>query len=168
MNMFGPLAFLAVCLALQAGLARLAPASVEYVDFMVVPVVWYAIHRSQRSGMIVGCAAGLVQDAWFQAALFGMNGFSKTFLGWLLGSVATRMDLNNPASWFAVGALAAVTHNLLERGLLRLLDQVTVGRGFWSWLAEAGVWGLLTVVGFAIVNRVTGRKGLRRGAGRGF
>jgi rod shape-determining protein MreD len=161
-NVLGPALFLAVCLGIQAALGRLAPASLQYVDLLIVPVAWYAIHRSQRSAMIVGCIAGLLQDAWFQAALFGISGFCKTFLGWLLGSLATRFDLNNTASWFAAGSLLSVAHNLLELGLRRLLDQVTVGRGPWSWVLEAISWGLLTAVGFVIVERVTGRAGTKR------
>ena len=167
MNLLGPALFLAVCLGLQAVVGRLAPSAAQYVDFLIVPVAWYAIHRSQRSAMIVGCIAGLLQDAWFHAALFGLSGFCKTFLGWLLGSLATRFDLHNGVSWFAVGSLLSVAHNLLELGLRRLLEQVTVGRGPGEWILEAVSWGLLTALGFVIVERVTGGSGSRRRTGIG-
>jgi rod shape-determining protein MreD len=147
-----------ICLALQAGLGRILPASVGYVDFLMLPVVRYAVRRSQRSGMVVGCASGLVQDAWFRAGVFGMSGFSKTFLGWVLGGIATRFDLNNPGSLFLCGALMSLGDNLLELGLWRLLDQVTVMPNLLQWLVEGLLTGLIVAVGSAIVDRVIGQR----------
>jgi len=166
MNVLGPMALIAVCVALQAGLARVVPASVEYVDFLMLPVVRYAVRNSQRAGMTVGCVSGLVQDAWFRAGVFGMSGFSKTFLGWVLGGIATRFDLNNTSSLFLGGALMSVADNLLELGLRRLLDQVTVMPNLLHWLIEGLLTGLIVVAGSAIVDRVIGDRG-RQAPARG-
>lgn len=154
MNALRPILFLLTCLVLQAGLERFLPASIGYVDMMVLPVVWYALERSQRSAMLVGCAGGLLQDAWFQVGIFGLNGFTKTFLGWILGSLAVRFDLGAWSNRFIVGFLFSAAKNPLELGLRRLMDQVTVAPSITAWLVEAAVSGLLVVITFAILKRL--------------
>jgi len=71
---------LAGALAVQAMLGRFWPEATRYVDVMLLPVVWYGIAGSQRSGMLVGCAAGLMQDVWFQLGVLGLNGAGKSSL----------------------------------------------------------------------------------------
>lgn len=154
MNLLRPVLLLGACLLLQTGLERFVPASIGYVDVMVVPVVYYGITRSQRSAMLVGCAAGLSQDAWFHAGIFGLNGFLKTFLGWILGALSARFDLNSRANRFLVAFLFSMVNNPLELGLRRLMDQVTVAPGIWAWLIESVVSGLLVLLAFAILDRI--------------
>lgn len=115
---------LALCLAVQTGVGRLWPEAPRYVDVMLIPVVWYAIAGSQRSGMFVGCAAGLMQDAWFQTGAFGIGGFKKTIVGWALGGLGSRFDLNRQPSRFVFGGLASLADSLLGLGLHGLLDEL--------------------------------------------
>jgi rod shape-determining protein MreD len=152
----GAILFVAVCLGLQVLVTTLLPGAGEYVDFLIVPVVWFGIRRSQRAAMLTGCMAGLARDAWFRSAVFGMSGFEKTFLGWFLGGLSSRFDLNSPISRFATGFVFAQAQNLLTIGLLRLMDQVTVPPRLVHWLIQGLVSGLLVVIGFAIVNRIAG------------
>ena len=86
---------LTLCLAAEAALGRLAPRLSSYVDLMWLPVVWYGLRGTQRSAMVVGCLAGLMQDSWFQTGLYGQNGFIKTLLGWAAGGIGSRFDLNH-------------------------------------------------------------------------
>ena len=95
MNLLRALAVMAIALGLEAILGRLAPVLHGWVDLMMIPVAWYAISGSQRSAMLVGCAGGLLQDAWFQAGVFGISGFKKTLLGWAVGGLCSRLDLNH-------------------------------------------------------------------------
>jgi hypothetical protein len=115
-------AALTLALAFQVALGRIWPASHRYVDVMLVPVVWYGIAGSQRSAMLVGCAAGLLQGAWFGSATFGMNGFKKTLIGWGLGGLGSRFDLNAPGGRLLGGFAASICDSLLELGLRSLLD----------------------------------------------
>lgn len=151
-------------LFLEAGLGQWAPAARRYVDVMLVPVAWYGIARSQRSAMGVGCVAGLLQDAWFQAGVFGINGFKKTLLGWALGGLGTTFDLNQGVGRLASGALLAVADRLLEVGLRRLLDQTTAPLDPLVLVAQAVVGGLLVAAVFAILDRVRGKEAVRRRA----
>ena len=108
------------------------PEAHTYVDLMLVPVVWYGIARSQRSTMLVGCVAGLLQDAWFQIGVFGLNGFKKTLLGWALSGVGVRFNMNSGPGRVAAGAVLALADSVLDMVLRTLLDQALIcppGRG---------------------------------------
>jgi len=144
---------LVACLALSAGLARVWPASPRYVDLMALPVVWYAVVRSQRSAMIVGSLAGLAYDAWFRVGVFGMGGFVKTFLGWATGAVGSRIDLNPQLSRLAATFVFVWLHGPLEIGLRRLLDQETAPPSPLEWTLRAAITGLLAVALFPILDR---------------
>jgi len=155
------IAVLAVCLAIQTGLGRVWPDAPRYVDVMMVPVVWYAIAGSQRSGMLVGCATGLVQDAWFQAGAFGISGFKKTLIGWVLGGLGSRFDLNSTPSRFVFGAVATLSDSLLDLGLRQLLDQSSAAPRPLEILIKAILTGILVVVAFGMTGWRQGRKGRR-------
>ncbi len=149
-------ALLLACLGLQVGLVRLAPTSPRYVDFLVLPVLWYGIRSSQRSAMLVGCAGGLLRDAWFSAGVLGLNGFTKTFLGWVLGGLGARVDLNSGGTRLVVAAAFSVSQSALDLGLRRLLDRVTTSPDPVEWAVRAVTAGLLVAVGFPILDRVMG------------
>ncbi len=163
MTVVGAILFVAVCLGLQILATTLLPGAGAYVDFMIVPVVWFGLRRSQKAAMLTGCLAGLSYDAWFRAAVFGISGFEKTFLGWFLGALSTRFDLNSTVSRFATGFLFAMAQNLFTIALFRLMDQVTVRPGLVHWLIEGLVSGLLVSIGFAIVNRIAGENEIGSG-----
>jgi cell shape-determining protein MreD len=113
---------LALSLVGQTLLARLFPGAAGFVDLTLLPVVWWGVAGGQRSAMLVGCASGLIHDAWFRIAVFGMGGFKRTLIGWLLGGLGGRFDLNHGLGRFAVTALVAFADGLLDLGLRAMLD----------------------------------------------
>ncbi len=147
---------LLVALGVQVGLARLWPTSARYVDVMVLPVLWYATTRSQRSAILVGCVAGLSFDAWFRAGVFGMGGFIKTFLGWAAGAVGSRIDLNPQVNRFAAAFLFTWLQGPLELGLRRLLDQITEPARPLEWTVRAAITAVAVVVVFPVLERTWG------------
>ena len=147
---------LCTVLALQAILGRIKPEAHTYVDLMLVPVVWYGIARSQRSTMLVGCVAGLLQDAWFQIGVFGLNGFKKTLLGWALAGVGVRFNMNSGPGRVAAGAVLALADSVLDMVLRTLLDLEAAVPGVLQVLIRAVVTGLLVGGAFAIIERVRG------------
>ena len=152
---------LTLALALQSALGLLWPEAYRFVDIMLVPVVWYGIVGSQRTGMLVGCAAGLMQDAWFQLGVFGLNGFKKTLLGWILGGLGARFDLNRQAGHLAFGILASLADSLLDLGLRRLLDLHQAPPRPVEVLIRAAVTGLLVFGAFLLIERARRRRELR-------
>jgi rod shape-determining protein MreD len=153
-----------LALAAEALLGRLIPSVLGFVDVMLIPVAWYGISRSQRSAMLVGCGGGLLQDAWFQAGTFGVSGFTKTLLGWALGGLAVRLDLDHVPGRLAVGAGLSVADHLLEIGLNRLLDLNAAPVGLVRILVRGALTGLLVAASFPIVERMGA--GLGRGKRR--
>ena len=154
----------ALALAFQAGLARVWPSGHAYVDMLWVPVVWYAFARSQRAGMLVGCVAGLLQDTWFDTGVVGINGFKKTLLGWALGLVGSRFDLNRQPARFLFGASAAVADALLDVPLRRLVDQTGAFPSLPQLAIKAVITGLLVVGAFGSIRRARERGAVRYAA----
>jgi rod shape-determining protein MreD len=149
---------LAFCLALQTALGSIWSGASRFVDVMMVPVVWYAIGGSQRSGMLVGCAGGLLQDSWFQTGAFGIGGFKKTLVGWFLGGLGSRFDLNNPLSRFVFGTLASLADGLLGLGLRRALDQAMAPADPLGIVLRALVTGVLVVAAFGLTQWIDQRR----------
>jgi rod shape-determining protein MreD len=160
-SLLGTLLALGAALGFQAGVGRIWPEGHRYVEAMIVPVVWHAIARSQRAGMLVGCAAGLLHDAWFEG-LFGAYGFKWTLLGWALGGTSSRLDLNNPAGRVAAGAVAWLADSLLDPVLRRMVDLKPLVRSPHEILIQAVVVGLLTAVAGSIVDRREGGRPAHR------
>lgn len=155
---------LAACLAVEIVMGLWAPGLRRYVDVMMLPPIGFALAVSQRSAMAVGCASGLLQDAWLQAELFGSSGFVKTLLGWALGELSARFELNGTAGRAAAGALFPVADRFAELGVRKLFDQGTVLPGAGELAVRAVAGSLLTLAVFAILDRVKGfgpRKGRR-------
>jgi len=153
---------LACALVLQAGLGQLWPGSQRFIDVLLVPVALYGVRGGQRSAMLMGCSAGLLRDTWFQAGLFGINGFKRTLLGWALGSLGKWIDLNRGAGRLAAGVLVAVGDDLLGLVLRRLMDQPTQFPPAWELLVKAGVTGLLVALAGSILDRVAPARPERR------
>ncbi len=162
MSLLRALVVLATALVLQAGLGHLWPASHRFIDVLLVPVGVYGVRGTQRSAMLMGCATGLLRDTWFQAGAFGLNGFKRTLLGWAIGSLATRVDLNRGGGRLAAGVLVSVGDDLLDLILRRLLDQPTQFPHVWELLVKAGVTGLLVALAGSILDRVTTTRPARR------
>ena len=110
---------------------------------------------------LMGCGGGLLHDGWFQAGVFGISGFKKTLAGWVAGAIATRLDLNHMPGRLVVGTLLSVGDQFLDMGLYRLLDLRTVPLDPLRIIVRAAITGLLVVVAFPIVDRVTGRDSTR-------
>ncbi len=157
---------LLVALVVQATLGRWFPEALRFVDVLTWPIAWYAVARSQRSAMFVGCAAGLIEDAWFHAGIYGLHGFSKTLAGWALGGLGARFDLNHAWGRMVVGAALFLMDRLVEAGLLLLLNLSIVPLAPLDLVLGAGINGLLVAVVFAIVQKVRGQDAVRRPARR--
>lgn len=157
---------LALALAGQATAGHWLPGALRYVDVLMLPVLWYGLARSQRSAMLVGCLAGALEDAWFRAGVFGLRGFDKTLLGWLVGGIGARLDLNVSWGRAAAGAALPVADRMLEFGLLRLLDLSPGSLDPLELLGRAAAGGALALAAFSVVDRLGSRRRRSQGSGR--
>jgi len=158
---------LVVALGLQVALGRIWPEVHGYANLLLVPVALCGASGTQRSAMVVGCISGLIHDTWFQVDTFGITGFRWTLLGWVLGSVASRLDLGHGGGRFLVGAGLALADNLIDPVLLRLLDLPPRSHGFGALIVQVLLTGLLTAaVGSMVDRRKETGPGMRRDAWR--
>jgi len=85
-----------VALTLAAGaqvlLAAALPGAAGVLDFFLLVTVYYAVRTNQMTGMLIGTTAGLIQDALF-ADLVGPSAFAKTLIGFLVGRLGMRFEL---------------------------------------------------------------------------
>jgi hypothetical protein len=152
-------------LAGELGLGVFKPDATQYVSLMTLPLAAYALRTSQRSSMVVGCASGLLEDYWFEPRLFGLNGVTKTIMGWALGGLGARFDLNNPWGRFASGASVHLVDVGLQTGLRRLFGEAVAPVGIASLGIRALAGGLLTAGVLAIVGKFgTSRRATRQKA----
>ncbi|HKQ62574.1 MAG TPA: hypothetical protein VJS92_14890, partial [Candidatus Polarisedimenticolaceae bacterium] len=152
---------LVAALVLQALLGRVWPEAPRFVDVLIVPVVWQGIAGSQLSAMFTGCAAGLMQDAWLEAGAFGINGFKKTLLGWVLGGIGSRFDLNRPPGRLLGGTAFSLADQALDLALRRLLDLQPTPVAPLDTLIRAAVTGVLVASAFGLGQRAGGGERLR-------
>ena len=138
-------------------LGAMAPGLLRHVDVMMLPVIGFALGRSQRSEMFVGFAGGLLEDAWFQAGLFGSSGFAKTLLAWGLGALGSRFELNHIWGRLGAGMVLPVLDRLIELALRRLFDAPSVPPDPAGLAISALVGGLLAISVFAILDKVLPR-----------
>ncbi len=152
-----------LALAGELGLGRFAPGATPYVSVMMLPLATYALRTSQRSSMVVGCASGLLEDYWIEPRLFGLNGLVKTILGWALGGIGARFDLNNVWGRLASGASVHLVDVGLQTALRRLFGEAVAPVGVASLGTRAVAGGLLTAGVLAIVGKFgTSRRATRQ------
>lgn len=154
-------------LAFELVLGRFAPGTTRYVALMTLPLVAYALRTSQRSAMVVGCASGLLEDYWVEPRLFGLNGLVKTVLGWAMGGIGARFDLNNFWGRFVSGASVHLVDEGLQTALRRLFGAAVAPVGLATLGIRAVAGGLLTAAVLAIVSKLgAGRRAMRQKARR--
>jgi len=134
-------AFLA--LVLQAFLHKYGRWS-ELVDLPLLVTIYFGVsRRNPVSGMFLGAAIGILQDALGHDSPIGMYGIAKTFVGYVASSVGARIDTEHPVSRFGLIFILFYFHQavltLTERLLLnhpaaffapRLLINSLVTAGF--------------------------------------
>jgi cell shape-determining protein MreD len=104
-----------LALAGELALGSVAPVATRYVDLMMLPLATYALRRSQRSSMTVGCVSGLLQDYWIEPRLFdeGLQAGVRRLFGEALAPV-------HPLT-LVIRALAG---GLLTAGVLAIVGKI--------------------------------------------
>lgn len=143
-----------LALVLQALLHKYGRWS-ELIDLPLLVTIYFGVsRRSPASGLFLGAAIGLVQDALSHDYPIGLYGISKTIIGYLASSVGARIDTEHPVARFGLVFLLFHFHQALVVIELRvLLNHPTPffsPRLFLDSLVTAGV----AVVLFALLDRL--------------
>ena len=108
----GILALAVACLT-QVLLSRYLPPVARRCDLFTVLVVYFGITWRPAAAMAMGTGAGLVEDSLL-GALLGLNGFKKTLIAYLVGSVGSLFMLNQAIPRFGILFAATLVDPLAE------------------------------------------------------
>lgn len=104
-----------------------------YVDLPLVVTIYFALsRRNPVQGMFMGAALGLLQDAMTHQAI-GLNGITKTVVGYLAASVGVRIDEGS----LLVRVTLSVGLSLLSSALYLFIFEQLLGLDKeWHWTTE--------------------------------
>lgn len=84
----------------------------RYLDLFLVTAVGFGLVRGRMVGMFAGTVGGLIQDG-FSGGMLGLNGLSKTTMGYLSGVIGRWLILRGWAARFLFFFLASATDILI-------------------------------------------------------
>ena len=96
-----------------------------YLDLFLLVAAGFGLTLDRQVGMFAGTAAGLVQDV-FSGAPLGLNGVSKTTIGYLAGVAGHRLVVRGWAGRVFFFAAATAGDRIILAGIGRMADQPPV------------------------------------------
>lgn len=155
MRAAGILVAVAVALALQTTLSRVAIRSTVAVDLVLVVVVYVALTSGPATGLLTGAFAGLVQDS-LSSSVIGIGGLAKTIVGFLAGIIGSQFIVAQSLPRFVVFFGATVLHAVVFMGLYVLLGLRQFGTPYAAVAGQAAANAVIGVVAFQLVELLPG------------
>lgn len=152
---------IAAALALQTTLASLVIRGTAALDLVLIAVVYLALISGPVTGLLLGSAAGLVQDA-LSSGIIGIGGLAKTVVGFVAGVLGTQFIVTAPLSRFVVFVLATVLHAGVFMGLYTLLGLRQFDDPWVAVVTQAVGNGFLGVVGAQVIELLPGLRDRRK------
>jgi rod shape-determining protein MreD len=127
----------------------------ELIELPLLVTIYFGVsRRNPASGLLLGAAIGLLQDALSHDNPIGLYGIAKTLVGYVASSVGARIDTEHPLSRFALVVLLFHFHQVVlaitERALLdRSAPLFTL-----HLLIDSLVSGAFAVLLFALLDRL--------------
>ncbi len=127
----------------------------ELIDLPLLVTIYFGVsRRNPVSGMFLGAAIGILQDALSHGNPIGMYGIAKTLVGYLASSVGAQVDTEHPASRFVLVFLLFHFHQavlaITERVLLNHSEPFFTLR----LLLDSLVTAAFGIVFFALLDRL--------------
>ena len=161
MKIVASLLAVAIALALQTTLASLVIRGTAALDLVLIVVVYLALITGPVTGLLLGSAAGLVQDS-LSSGIIGIGGLSKTVVGFVAGVLGTQFIVTAPLSRFLVFVLSTVLNASIFMGLYTVLGLRQFDEPWRAVLSQAVGNGLLGVVGAQLVELLPGLRDRRK------
>ena len=95
----------------------------QYIELPLLGTIFFGLMRSPLQGMWTGALAGLGKDIINGTDVIGINGFSKTLIGYCLGRASLTFPLENPLARLGIVALASFTDTIIVVGFNIILEQ---------------------------------------------
>ena len=162
MKVAAALLAVAVALALQTTLGSLVIRGTAALDLVLIVVVYLALISGPVTGLLLGTAAGLVQDS-LSSGIIGIGGLAKTVVGFVAGVLGTQFIVTAPLSRFVVFVLATVLHAGVFMGLYTLLGLRQFDDPWAAVITQAIGNGFFGVVGAQLVELLPGLRERRKG-----
>jgi rod shape-determining protein MreD len=94
----------------------------ELVDLPLLVTIYFGVsRRNPVSGMFLGAAIGLLQDALSHDNPIGLYGIAKTLVGYIASSIGARIDTEHPVSRLALIFFFFHFHQIVYAAIERLL-----------------------------------------------
>lgn len=93
-----------------------------YIDFVLIAVVYAALQKNAIKAVIFGSVGGVAIDA-LSGGLLGSNGFTKTFVAFLVSEISRRFNMDNVILRLVVLGVACLVDDLGYYGINMLLGQ---------------------------------------------
>jgi rod shape-determining protein MreD len=161
MKVAASLLAIAVALALQTTLASLVIRGTAALDLVLIVVVYLSLISGPVSGVLLGSAAGLAQDA-LASGVIGIGGLAKTVVGFIAGFLGTQFILTAPLSRFIVFVLTTLVHAAIFMGLYTVLELRQFDAPWGPVMSQAVGNGFLGVVGAQLVELLPGLRERRK------
>ena len=145
-------AFLA--LVIQAFLHKYGRWS-ELIDLPLLVTIYFGVsRRNPVTGLFLGAAIGITQDALSHDNPIGLYGISNTIVGYLASTVGARIDTQHPASRFALVFLFFHLHQAVFATIERVLLNHPAPFLTWGLLRNSLVSAAFSVFLFAFLDRL--------------
>jgi len=127
----------------------------ELIDLPLLVTIYFGVsRRNPVSGMFLGAAIGLLQDALGHDNPIGMYGIAKTCVGYLSSSVGARIDTEHPIARFGLVFLLFHFH----QAVLTITQRVLLNHSFPFFtlrlFLDSIVSAAIAVVLFALLDRL--------------
>jgi rod shape-determining protein MreD len=141
--------------ALQLALARYAVGGRFVFDFVLVGVVYVALHAGPVAGMLGGTIGGLLQDV-ASGGIVGLGGLVDTILGYAAGVLGTRLVVARAYGRASIVAAATLARGLMASGLHAVIDQSWPAVAWAGLLEEAAINTLVGWIAFQLTESLPG------------
>lgn len=112
---------LVLALVVQTGLSLVGAHHAAHFDAFLLVVAYVALTRGETPGLLVGTAAGWIQDVEFGGTVVGLSALTKLMLGFAIGLASTRFMLQGALPRTLVLMCASLLDVLLFERLAALL-----------------------------------------------
>jgi len=164
MRTVGVLLALAIALAVQTTLAGLRIGGATAVNLVLVAVVYAALAFGPVTGLLAGCAGGILQDA-LAGGIVGIGGIAKTLVGFLVGVLGAHFIVSQPLPRFVMFVGATVLHEVCFQALYALAETRAFSINYSAVITQALVNALVGIIAFQIVELTPGLMQRRQARG---
>lgn len=127
----------------------------ELIDLPLLVTIYFGVsRRNPVSGMFLGAAIGIAQDALSHDNMIGMYGIAKTCVGYLSSSVGARIDTEHPVARFGLIFILFHFHQIILAITERVLLAHHMPMFTLRLLLDSLVTAVVGVVLFALLDRL--------------